>query len=282
MDFKQLKKHARLMPEDQKAAILAQLMMAPQTDEERDDAMAACIDLCSEGVITKELLTYHAERTLDRWAELLPLVQSRQKNPAKCDWILDDTYKPLRRRGGILLDLMGYLPIELSESGLREGVSLSDPRLKMFAALSLLRNLKQVGLTDLEAIAASHEVRLMFWKQLEKIDMQSIMPPHWATPYMLAAADLSRWACSPSELNAPPEEIECMGRFPVDLDGHMEEMYLFRFREFPKPWEDGEGWFAGVAGPFRDGKSLRSPWSRFERWDSMTPTEHIRKLLGTE
>jgi hypothetical protein len=279
MDIKQLKRDARQLPVEQRSGVIAQLMIDVPNKEERDDAMGACVDLCADGVITKGLLAPHTETILARWAEFFLIVQPLQKDPSKLNWILDDDYKPLRRRGGILLDLMGYLP-ESAEAPLREGLSLRDPRLKMFAALSLLRNLKHVDLAELDAIGASHEIRLLFWKQLEKIDMQSIMPAKWATPSMLAAADLSRWASSPSELNVPPEEIECMGRIPVDLNGQVEEIYLFRFREFPKPWEDGEGWFAGVAGPFRDGKCIRSPWSRFERRDSMTPAEHIAKLLG--
>lgn len=282
MDFKQLKRDARQLPAEQRSEVVEKLTSAPQNQEECDDAMAACVDLCIEGVFAKEHLTPYAKTILGHWAEFFPVVKPLQKDPAKLDWILEDGYKPLRRRGGILLDLTGYLPMESAETALREGLSLRDPRLKMFAALSLLRNLKRVDFAEIDAIAASHEIRLLFWKQLESIGMQSIMPTHWSTPAILAASDLSKWASSPFELNAPPEEIECMGSFPVDMQGQIEDMYLFRFREFPKPSEPGEGWFAAVAGPFRDGKSLRSPWSRFERWDSRTPTEHITKLLGIE
>lgn len=282
MDFKQLKRDARQLSVGQRGEVVAKLLTSPQMEEERDDAMVACSDLCTEGVVGTEHLAPYAEIILSRWAEFFPVVTQLQKHPAKLDWILDDGYKPLRRRGGILLDLAGYLPVESAETALREGLSLRDPRLKMFAALSLLRNLKLIDPAEIDAISASHEIRLLFWNQLKSIGMESIMPARWSSPAMLAAADLSRWASSPFELNAPPEEVECMGSFSVDMQGKIEEMYLFRFREFPKSWEDGEGWFAGVAGPFCDGKSLRSPWSRFERWDSRTPAEHISKLLGLE
>lgn len=282
MDIEQWKRDARVLPLEQRDAVITRLMGLGENEPEYDDAMAACIDLCAEGFVTKDLLMPHGETVLRRWTEFFPVIRALQKDPAKLDWILDEKYKPLRRRGGILLDLIGYLSMQSAETALREGLSLRDPRLKTFAALSLLRNLKHVDPAELDAIGASHENRLLFWNQLGSIDMQSLMPQQWATPYMLSAAELSRWASFPTELNAPPEEIECMGKFPVDMGGQIEEMYLFRFREFPKPWEEGEGWFAGVAGPFRDGKSLRSPWSRFERWDSRTPTEHITKLLGIE
>ena len=58
-------------------------------------------------------------------------------------------------------------------------------------------------------------------------------------------------------------------------------VYLFRFREFAKPWEAGDGWVAGIAGPIRDGESQESPWSPFDEWDSMTPRpKFLRGLDG--
>jgi hypothetical protein len=152
--------------------------------------------------------------------------------------------------------------------------------LKLFAALSLLRNLEPVDVSELDKIGASHTVRIVLWEQLRKLDMESLMPEQWSTPEQLAASEFSRWAGHPMELGVPPEEIELMGRFPVKVDGGTGDVYLFRFREFPKPWEPGEGWMAGIAGPMRDGEAIGSSWSRFERWDSQSPEEHFLKLRG--
>jgi hypothetical protein len=70
-----------------------------------------------------------------------------------------------------------------------------------------------------------------------------------------------------------------MDAVPIESeDGEEDFVYLFRFREYPKPWEPGEGWMAGIAGPIRDGESQGSPWSSFKRWDSMSPGDHFQKL----
>jgi hypothetical protein len=280
MDIKQVKREVRRLSAGHRGEAVFQLIALAHSQDDRDEALLVCVDLCSDGLIGREELAPHIQAVLAFWGEYFQIALPLQQDPGKLDWILDSDYAPVRRRGGILLDLMGYLPTDLVENSLREAFALTDPRLKMFAALSLLRNFNTFELADLNAIGASHEIRLLFWEQLEKLEMQSLMPELWATPEMLAASDLSRWASSPCELGAPPEEIEWMAICPVSMDGKTEDIYLFRFREFPKPWEPDEGWFAGIAGPFRDGKRLRSPWSRFESWNSQSPEQHFIALIG--
>jgi hypothetical protein len=280
MEIKRLKEEGRQLPDDQTGDVFFRLVSAAQNQADRDEALLVCIDLCHDRSIAKDTLTPHSQTILAFWSEYVQTALPLQKGPYRLDWILESDYSSVRRSGGILLDLMGYLPMDLAENSLRAAFALTDPRLKMFAALSLLKNLKAVEIAELYAIGASHETRLLFWERLEALEMQSLMPSRWATPEMLAASDLSRWAGSPFELSVPPEEIESMATFPVSTDAKAEEIYVFRFREFPKPWEPDEGWFAGIAGPYRDGKPLRSPWSRFESWNSKSPEEHFLVLIG--
>ena len=242
------------------------------------EALAACLDLCVEGSLTRDDLEPHASTILDSWRAVFEQVKPMQQSALKLDWMLDEDYSGLRNRAGILLDLMGYLPMEVAENPLREAFSLTDPRLKFFAALSLLRNLRPVEPAELESIAASHEIRILLWEELRKMQMESLMPSRWSTPEMLAASEFSRWVSHPMELGAPPEEIEPMGTFAVSTSTGRADVYLFRFREYPKPWEDGAGWMAGIAGPIRDGEFTGSSWSSFDRWNSMAPEEHFAKL----
>jgi hypothetical protein len=198
----------------------------------------------------------------------------------KLEWKMDEDYSEARHMAGLLLDLMGYLPIQQVESALREGLSLADQRLKMFAALSLLRQLQPVDPDELEKTAASHEVRILLWEQLRLQNMDWLMPKAWSGREMLAASELSRWVAHPMELGIPPEEIELMGIFPETTDAGLADVFLFRFREYPKPWEPGEGWKAGIAGWYREGNAIGSCWSAFENWHSRSPEEHFRKLQG--
>ena len=99
------------------------------------------------------------------------------------------------------------------------------------------------------------------------------MPEQWAVPEELAASELSRWLSHPNELNAYPEEIELMQIYTLpEARGRAEaEVYLSRFREFPKPWEPGERWMAGVAGPYKNGRARQLPWNREHRsWMAFT------------
>jgi len=185
------------------------------------------------------------------------------------------------QEGERLLALMGYFRGKKIGLSLREALELTDPSLKMWALVSLLRRYEPVPKDDLEAVASSHIVRITFWECLQELEMESLMPARWSAPQELAASALSRWLSRPNELNAIPEEIELMRTFPaVDHAGDPMEVYLFRFREYPKPWEPGEGWMAGVAGPYRDGEQIESPWSSFRRWDSMSPEDHFEMLWG--
>jgi hypothetical protein len=246
----------------------------------RTKALGACLDLTTEGVVDGRDLTPHFPMLLSIWKDVYEQVRPLQQSACKPEWMIDEDYSAIRGPAELLLDLMGYLPIRQVDESLREGLSLIDPRLKFFAALSLLRNLEPVDRLELENIASSKEVRILLWEQLRKMGMESLMPEHWSTPEQLAASEFSRWASHPMELGTPPEEIELMESFPVQVDGGTADVYLFRFREFPKPWEPGEGWMAGIAGPFRDGEAIGSPWSRFEQWDSLSPEEHFLKLRG--
>ena len=131
-----------------------------------------------------------------------------------------------------------------------------------------------VDARQVEQVAASLEMRETFWRILRKMGKQSLMPERWARPELLAASSLCRWAAHPNELAVPPDEVELTMKFLIEPEegGTPYEVYLFRFRAYPKPWEPGEGWMAGIAGP------NDSPWSSFKKWDSLTPDEHFEKL----
>jgi hypothetical protein len=267
----------RLRPED-RASALTRLLELAGVDETQTEALAACLDLSTDRVLREEDLEPHSSTILGFWADVFGRAKPMQGSSDKMEWKIDPDYAPIRHSAGVILDLMGYLPIQQVEIALREGLSVTDQRLKMFAALSLLRQLQTVDPAELENIAASHETRIVFLEQLRTLKMEWLMPEAWSSSEMLAASELSRWIAHPMELGTPPEEIELMGSFPSKVHGGRLDVYLFRFREFPKPWEPDQGWMAGIAGPFENGESIGSPWSRFESWDSKTPEEHFTEL----
>ncbi len=260
---------------------LAKLIELARDESPRTGVLAACVDLCSEAVIGLADLEPHVSTLLDLWKRVFAQGKPLQKSASQIEWMIDDQYSRIRCDAEWLLDLMGYLPGAEVDIGLRDALAPADPRLKLFAAVSLLRRLEPVDPLELEKIAASNEVRIILWERLQKLNMDSLMPPRWSSPELLAASELSRWVGHPLELGVPPEEVELMGTFQVEIEGRSEDVYLFRFREYPKPWEAGEGWTAGIAGPYWDGQMIGSCWSAFESWDSESPAEHFAKLYAS-
>jgi hypothetical protein len=260
---------------------LARVIELARDETPRNDVLAACVDLCSEAVIGPADMEPHVSVLLDIWTLVFAQAKALQRSASQIEWMIDDQYSRIRCDAEWLLDLMGHLPGGEVDISLRDALSLADPRLKLFAAVSLLRRLIPVDPLEFEKIAASNEVRIILWEWLRKLNMDSLMPLRWFSPELLAASELSRWVSHPLEHGVPPEEVELMGTFQVEIEGRSEDVYLFRFREYPKPWEAGEGWTAGIAGPYRDGQVIGSCWSAFESWDSKSPAEHFVKLYAS-
>lgn len=259
---------------------LARLVGMALNADSQTESIIGLLELCERKQLDSIDLLPQAQTLIGLCRDGLNEAKPLQGDPRKMEWIVDPDYSPIRYRSGLLLDLIGYLSGEPAVSVLRSAFAMTDPRLKLIAALSLLRNLEPVEAAELEKIAASHEVRMLLWEQLREMQMESLMPEKWATSDQLAASELSRWIAHPMELGVCPEEIELMETFPVKIDLRTLDVYLFRFREFPKPWESDGGWMAGIAGPYENGEFLRSPWSSFESWNMRSPEEHFRKLDG--
>jgi len=241
------------------------------------------LNLLQSGALTAEDVAPHRAAVLALWNAIHAELKPRQKETGSAEWLIAEDYRQARALGEVVLDLMGYVPGEDVAHALREAVLLVDRRLKCFAILSLLSRGETVDPDQIEQVAASLEMRMIFCGQLHKLEMKWLMPEQWAQPEELAASDLAQWAAHPNELGVAPEEVELMTKFMVKSDEddlHPEEVYLFRFREYPKPWEPGGGWMAGIAGPIRDGVSMGSPWSSFKPWDTMSEQEHFETLFN--
>jgi hypothetical protein len=241
-------------------------------------ALEALVGLCKDSVLGPAELESCTEAALKTWADVFERAQPFQQETPAQEWLQDVEYEKARLDAEWCLDLLGYCPGQGVDRALRDALILTDPALQLFAVTSLLRRAQPVSQQELLPIAASDEVRILLWNALLERGLQSLMPAEWADPAALAASSLVRWAAHPCELGAVPEEIQTMAKFEIAEDDGPADVYLFRFREYPKPWAPSEGWVAGIAGPFRDGKELDSPWSAFELWDSLAPEEHFSKL----
>jgi len=133
---------------------------------------------------------------------------------------------------------------------------------------------------DLERFAADRSTRKVLHEELEAHGKLDLFPARFLTQEAMAEADLCAWLNHPNELAAVPDDIELMEILPAPGDADAGRYYLFRYRMHSPHWAANDGWMAGVAGPYpADGPVARfapGTFSRFERWDTRTPDEHVR------
>jgi len=241
----------------------------------RREAGEALLGLCRDRLVDPSDLAACAGTVLDTWRRAIERVKPFQREVVQLEWLLDFDYEGLSAEAGELLQMLGYLQGPEVIRALREALELTDPHLKCYAVVSLLRRSEPISPKEIETVAASHLVRITLWENLQALGTEALMPPRWALPSALAASALSRWLSHSNEMGAPPEDIELMDTIRVKKEG---DVFLFRFRAYPQPWKPGAGWKAGIAGPYRNGKALDSPWSSLRDWDSLTPKEHFEML----
>ena len=282
MSIERLVQRVRQCKGVERQSAVAELLEAVEQEgsEVAVEIFQALTKLCQEQQLPTEDLAPHHSTVQLIWKKLYTQAEPLQEDPYKVEWTLREGYQAIRTQLEWLLDLMAYVPGESISSALRESLHIADPLLSLFAAFSLLRRLEPIEESALESIAANPQTRHKLWRKLRELQMEFLVPQQWSSPGMLAESELVNWASYPTELGVPPEEIELMNTFYATVEGKDRDVYLFRFREYPKPWEPGEGWVAGIAGPYRDGQSLLSPFSSLDPWESMSPEEHFSKLFS--
>ena len=193
----------------------------------------------------------------------------------------DDEYLVIRSKVGIHLDLAGYINDSEVIMALNSTMAMNDMRLKMFAALSLIKHGYELDDKDLMEIAADNEIRNWFYDGLQKIGRIDVFPSQYKTQQYFAESNMVDWLIYPTELARVPDKIELMSVF----DDGEEEYYLFRFKcDSNKNWKE-EGWMTGISGPFNKKavpttSAEGNTFSRFEKWESKTPEEHFEAIVG--
>jgi hypothetical protein len=217
---------------------------------------------------------------LDRARTAIAAATEMQQTEGGPEWLWDDDYSLIRGHASLYLDLLRYLRRETAAAELQAALKLPDPWLKASTVVSLLWHHEAVDENQIETVAANQEARINLWRGLRLLKLESLMPPRWAKPEELAASALAEWCRNPREHSAAPEEIELMGTFPEDFNGVKLDVYLFRYRLYPKPWEEDGGWIAAIGGPIHNGEEVGRPWSNWQSWNAMSPKEHFEMMFN--
>jgi hypothetical protein len=205
------------------------------------------------------------------------------EEPTGDDWIWTDEYADDRAHATLLLDLMGYLPSGPVLEALQEATTSRDPRVQLFAALSLLRHRREAPAVVIEAVATSPEVRNWLYGGLASLKRLDLFPERFASQEAFAEANMVEWLTYPTELGRTPHEIQLMTTFEDDKGEH--RYYLFRFRTHAPHWAAKDGWMAGLSGPFEIAvmpttSAGGSTFSTFTRWNEKSPREHFESISG--
>lgn len=199
------------------------------------------------------------------------------KRDARTLWD-DDGYIALRNRAGIYFDLAGYIKDPRIIEILKGLMGLWDMKLKMFAALSLLKHEWELQQEDIFDVAADNESRNYFYDSLVMLGREDIFPSKFKKQKYFAESNMTDWLAHPTELGRVPDKMELMDVFEEDS----EEYYLFRFK---CSGDEKNDWMAGVAGAFKKEDTPTTnaegnTFSRFEEWHSKPPKEHYLSMIG--
>jgi len=263
-----------------RASVLVELFVLAQPEYDlAGEVFSGCLELLEAKKLSPEELAPHLPKIMDIWRSTYAKVRGRQQKARSSRRTTAPSYHHARELSRTLLELFGHFPSNIVLEALHDGVSLSDQRIKLAAAMSLLRLHQPVDARELENIAVGNEGRIRPWRGLKKLGLESSMPKQWAGTAELAASSLADWASSPLEMGVIPEEIELMDVFPTEGEEGILDVYLFRFRQCKgDSSRPSARWVAGIAGPFHRGEELSSPWSAFQAWDAMPPKAHFKKL----
>ncbi|MCC6524700.1 MAG: hypothetical protein IT373_18735 [Polyangiaceae bacterium] len=237
------------------------------------------------GALPKSVATLTHARALQEAQQALDSVVPQQRGEGT-SWRWAESYLETRGSAGLLLDVLAYLGKDTATVDvLRRGEALRDPRLRLFAILSLLRLGEAPDNPAVLAVASDPETRGDLFSALSSIGRRGLFPTSQSAQAQLAESDMVRWLTYPTELGCAPEHIELMKTVERDLGSTKGILvyYVFRFRTDPPHWAAKDGWLAGVSGPFRKEEfptmdSWGDTFSSFTKWDDFTPDEHLSSI----
>jgi hypothetical protein len=232
--------------------------------------------------IEGDVLVPHVPALLSLYAKRLDRLLPAQRSDGVA-WRWEFDYHRIRGQAGVLLDLMGYIPFPGLVPVLRDAVEkFTDPRLRMYAVLSLMRHNQDVSPEVVADIAACPECRKLLFDGLQKVERYQLYPMRLRTQAALAESDLVNWLVHPRELSRAPDEVELaqVVSFDSGTEAGWIDYYLFKYRVTGDHWASRFGWLAGVSGPYvrREAptvQALGDTHSNYRPWDEKSLEDHV-------
>ena len=235
------------------------------------------------GLIETEYLDELAPLIEEQTAQAVTTVLEAQDRINR-RWQLDRDYFYARIDLGAWLDLTGLVR-KCGSAQLSRAVSSEDPLVNVFNAAAFLSKKMNVPQSVISRSADSLETVRGLYRTLLAKDRPDLFPASRLTFETFAAAEMVEWLLYPSELGEEPKSITLEKTIDgKDRGGKFHRYCLWRF------FDHEENDYAGVSGPY-DQASIENPtpdtvvsdetFSNFERWDSLTPEQHLEGVLAT-
>ena len=197
-----------------------------------------------------------------------------------------DDYVTVKTDAGLLVDLLGRLRQPSAVSVLEGAVQSSEPWVKLWGAVGLMRTGQAVPPEVLRQIAVWPDCRITLGRELETLERPELFPDDFMNQPSLAEATMVDWLLFPTELGRAPDEIRQLQVMPIETDDGVADLYVFAFRTHAPHWLSEQDWVVGVAGPFlKDDQptfeSLGGTFSRFESLSEKSLDKHVEAILGT-
>lgn len=198
----------------------------------------------------------------------------------------NDDYVAVKTDAGLLLDLLGRLQPLSAVSVLEGAVQSSEPWVKLWGALALIRAGHAAPHEVFRQIAAWPDCRITLARELEALERPDLFPNDFMNQRSLAEATMVEWLLFPTELGRAPDEMRQLQVMPIETEDGLADLYVFAFRTHPPHWLSEKDWVVGVAGPFLVNdqptfQSLGGTFSRFESLSEKPLDEHVVALLET-
>lgn len=238
-----------------------------------------------KGLLQQDQIHSHLQNLYSAYAKCEEKLMAQQQ-PSGAAWMWRPRYSVLRADAALYLDMFGYLPGKKTMQFLRNALKYSDPRLKYFAVISLLRLGQPVAVKHITEVAASAEMRSHLFSELEEMAKSHFFPQKYRNQKALAEAKMISWLTYPTELGRVPDEIELMNIISTKPEGSSKiaDYYIYRFRTHKPDSFAKKGWMACISGPYfhNAGLSVDSAtdtFSCFEPWDSKQSEEHLGDVI---
>ena len=127
--------------------------------------------------------------------------------------------------------------------------------------ISSIQEGRDVPREQLVRFARRPDTRVLLYRALHELGQSDLFPEEHGSLAALAESDLVVWLLHPNELGAVPQNIELVEAVAREEGDPPErcQFFIFKFRSLPPHWAARDGWMAGVAGPYVDGKAPLCP-----------------------